>query len=159
MLNEWPRFFDNLIRVENVSHGSHLLVLSARFLPGSMRVFAVLQHLQEVVNFSHSEQLPFVRLWILFRVVFCVRCILFLVRACLNSVIGASKLPYNNLFAKGLTCGYWLTPVDNMSAKGETGLHSSTMWDDTGYGKRHIGQIGVLCIHFIMLTPPVRYVQ
>jgi hypothetical protein len=32
MLKEWPGCFNDLFGVQNVSHGGHLLVLSARFL-------------------------------------------------------------------------------------------------------------------------------
>ena len=35
-LKECPGYFDNLFRVQNVSHGSRLLILSARFFLGSM---------------------------------------------------------------------------------------------------------------------------
>jgi len=93
------------------------------------------------------------------RVAFCVRVIQFWINACHNPVIGSSELPYNAFFAKGLACGFWLPPADIISAKGNTGLHSDTMWYDWEYGVRHIGEIGVLWVCFLLLTPPVGYVR
>jgi len=60
--------------------------------------------------------ISFLHIFLHFQVVFCVRCIQFLVSAGQNHVIGSSKLPDNDNFAKVLTCGFWLTPADNISA-------------------------------------------
>jgi len=120
---------------------------------------AALPHLQKVVNLGHSVQCPFLRLFLHFRVVFCVCGIQFRVSACLNPVIGSSKLPYDDFFAKGLACGYWLPPANHNSAKGKTGLHSDTMWYDREYVARHIGEIGVLWVRFLLLAPPIGYVR
>jgi hypothetical protein len=58
--------------------------------------------------------------------------------ACENTIIGLSKLPYNDIFAKGLACGFSLPPAGSISAKGKTRLHSNTMWYDRKYVLRHI---------------------
>jgi len=95
-------------------------------------------HLQKVVNLTHSVQIPFCRLFLHFRVVFCGHGIQFRVSAFQNPVIGLSTLPYNHFFAKGLACGFSLPPANNISAKGKTGLHSDTMWHEREYVARHI---------------------
>jgi len=78
-------------------------------------------------TFGHSVQYPFLRLFLHFRVVFCVHGIQFWVSACQNPSVGTSKLPYNDFLAKGLAFCYWLPPSKNISAKGKTGLHTDTM--------------------------------
>jgi hypothetical protein len=55
-----------------------------------------------------------------------------------------SKLPYNDFFAKGLTCGFELPSADNISAKGKTALYFDTMWYDREYIACHIGEICIL---------------
>ena len=60
-------------------------------------------------------------------------------------------------FAMGLACGFWLPPANHISAMGKTGLHSDTMWYDREDVLRHIGDIGVLWVSFLLLTPPVGY--
>ena len=96
------------------------------------------------MNLGHSVQFPFLRLFLHFRVVFCIHCIQIWVSASLTAVIGPSKLPYNDLFAKGLACGFRLPTADHISANRETGLHSDSVWYDGEYVARHIGKIGVL---------------
>jgi hypothetical protein len=66
-----------------------------------------------------------------------------------------SKLPYNNLFANSLACGFWLPPANNLSAKRKTGLHSDTMWYDREYVTCHIAEISVISVRFFLLLPPV----
>jgi len=90
-----------------------------------------------------------------FRVAICVHHIECWVIACQYLIIGFSKLPYNNIFAKGLNCGFWLPPADNISPKGQTGLHSDTIWFDREYIACHIGVIGLLWFCFLLLAPPV----
>jgi len=158
MLKEWRGCFDDLFSVRNVSYGSHLLVFRARFLLGSTQVLAALPHLQKVVNVGHSVQFPCLRLFLHFLVLFCVSGIQFWVSACQNPVIGSSKLPDNNSFTKGLACGFWLPPSNNISAKGKTGLQSDTMWYDREYVTSHIGEIGVFCVRFLPLSPTIGYV-
>jgi len=89
-----------------------------------------LPHFQKVVDLIHSVRLPVLGLFLHFWVVFCARCIQFWVSACQNPVIGWSILPNNHLIAKRLACDFWLRPADNISAKGDTGLHPDTMWND-----------------------------
>jgi len=143
MLKERPGCFDDLFTVRNLSYSGQLLDLSTPFLLGSTNILAALPHLQKVVNLGHSVRFPFLHLCLHFRVVFCVCCIQIWVSACHNPVIGSSKLPYNDLFAQGLACGFSLPPADNISAQGKTGLHSATMWYDREYVTRRIGEIGV----------------
>jgi len=81
------------------------------------------------------------------------------ISACQNPVIGSGELPYNDFFAKGLACGLWLPPADIISAMGNTGLHSDTMRYDREYIAFHIGVINVRLVRFILLTPPVGYIQ
>jgi len=71
-------------------------------------------------------------------------------------MIGSSELPNNDFFVKGLACGFWLPPDNNISAKGKTGLHSDNMWYDKEYVARHIGEIGVLWVCLLLLTPLCR---
>ena len=111
------------------------------------------------MNLGNSVQLPFLRLVLHFRVIFCLCGIQFRVGACQNPVIGPSKLPYDDFFAKGLAWGFWRPPANNISAKGKAGLHSDTMWYDREYAVRHIGQIGVLWVNFFLLWPPIGYVR
>ena len=101
-----PGCFHNLFHVRNVSYGGHLLLLSARFFLGSTQDLAALPHLQNFVNLGHSVRFPFLRLFRHFQVVFCVRGIQFWVSTCQNPVIGWRELPYKDIFAKGLTCGF-----------------------------------------------------
>jgi len=151
MLKEWPQCFYNLFRVWNVSHGSHLHVLSVRFFLGSTSVLAALPHLQNVVNLGQSVQFPLFRFFLHFQVIVCVPCIQVRVSACQNPAIGSSKLPYTDFFAKGVACGYWLPTANNISAKGKTGLQSDTMWYHREDVVCHIGKISFTFSSF----PPV----
>ena len=159
MLKEWPGCFDDLFHVRNVSHASLLLVVSASFLLCSMSVLATLPYLQKIVHLGHSVQFLLLCLFLHFQVVFCVHCIQCWVNTCQNPVIGLHKLSYNDIFAKGISCGIWLPPVDNISAKGNTDLHTVTIWYDRGYGMRHIGEISVLSVPILLMFPPVGYVR
>jgi hypothetical protein len=149
------RMHCNLFLVRNVSYGGHLLVLSAWFILCSTSVLAALPHLHKVVNLGHSVQFPFLRLFLHFQVVFCFHCIQFGVSAWKNPVIGWRKLPYNDFFAKGLACGLWLPSADNISAKGKSGLHSDNMCCVREYVVCPIGEMGVLSMRVIRLSPPV----
>jgi hypothetical protein len=124
-----------------------------------MKILAALPHLQKVMNLGHSVQFPFLRLFLHFRVVFSVCGIQFRVRACQNPSIASSKIPYDDFFGKGLACGFWLPPANNILAKGKTGLHSDNMWYDREYVPRHIGEISVLSVHFLLMSPPIGYVR
>jgi len=159
MLKDWPGCFDNLLRVWNVSHGRHPLVSSWGFLLRSMVVLASLPHLQKVMNLGHSLQCPFLRLFLHFRVVFSVHCIQFWVSTCQIPIVSSSNLPYNESFAKGLACGFWLPPAVYISAKVKTGLHSDTTSYDREYVLCHIAVIGILWLCFLLLTPPVGNVR
>ena len=72
-----------------------------------------------------------------------------------NPGITSSKLPYTGVFVKGLACGYWLPSAYNISDKRTTGLHYDTMWYDTEYVARHIGETSVLWVCCILLPSPV----
>jgi len=109
-----------------------------------MKILAAQPHHQKVVHLGHSVQFPLLRLFLHFRVIFCDRGIQFRVSACQNRVIGSSKLPYYEFFAKGLPCGFLVPSAINISAKGKTGLHADTRWYDREYIARHLGEIGVL---------------
>jgi len=159
MLKEWTGCVDNLLHVRNVFYGGHLLVSSMRFHLCSTQVLAALLHLQNVMNIGHSVQFPFLRLFLHFQVIFCVHGIQFWVSASQNPVIGLSELPYNDFCAKGLTCGFWLPLANTIGAKGKTGLQSNTMQNVRWYVACHIGEIGVLWVHFLLLAPTLGYVQ
>jgi len=158
MLKGLPGCFNDLFRVPNESYSGYLLVSSARFVQGSMEVQAALPHLQNVMNLGHSVQFPFVRIFLHFRVAFCVCSIQFRVSAGLNPVIGSSILPYDNYVAKRPACGFCLRPTRYISAKGKTGLHFDSMWYDREYVACHIGEIGALRTRFLLLAPPDGYV-
>jgi len=111
------------------------------------------------MNLGHTEQSPFLPLFLYFRVIFCVGGIQLCISTCQKSVTGSSELPYNYFFAKGLACGSWPPPANNISAKGKTGLHSDTMWYDREYVARHIGEIGVLWVRFLLLEPSIGHVR
>jgi hypothetical protein len=70
-----------------------------------------------------------------------------------------SKLPHHGIFAKGLSCCFWLPPVNHIWAKGKTGLHSDNMWSDSEYVVCYIGGIGVLWGCFLLMAPPIGYVR
>jgi len=76
-----------------------------------------------------------------------------------DCVIGSSKLPYNDFFTKDLACGYSLPPADDVSPTGNTGLHTDTMWYDGEYVACHMAEIGTLWVRFLLMPPPVGYVQ
>jgi len=70
---------------------------------------------KNVMNLGHSVQCGFFHLFVHFRVVFWVHCIQYWVSACQNPVIGWSKLPYSDLFAKSLACGFdCLQPISSL---------------------------------------------
>jgi len=131
-----------------------------REIPSGYHVgFATLPHLQKVLDLGHSVRFPDLRLCLHFWVVFSVCRIQFCLVAWQNPAIGSSELPYNDSFAKCVTCGFWLPPADNILPKLQTGLHSDTMWYDREYVARHIGEISVLWVLFLLLPPPVRSVR
>jgi hypothetical protein len=45
-----------------------------------------------------------------------------------------------------------------MSGMGKTGHHFDTMWYDREHALWHIGEIGILSVRFLLLSPPVSYV-
>jgi len=143
VLTVWPACLDDLFSIRNESYGSHLLVL------------ALLPHLRKVVDLSQSVKLPVLHISLHFQVIVSICRIQCLVITCQYPVIGPSRLPYDDIFAKGFACGFWQPPADNVLSKGKTGLHSNTMWYDREYIPWHIGEIGVLPVCFILLMPPV----
>jgi hypothetical protein len=52
-----------------------------------------------------------------------------------------------------------MPPAYIISAKGKTGLHSNTIWYDIEYIARQIGEIGVLWVRFLQLSPQIGYVR
>jgi len=75
------------------------------------------------------------------------------------TVIGLSKLPYNYYFMKGHAYGFRMLPIANILLKGKFGPQSDTMWYDWSYVACDIREIGVLWVHFLLLSPPVCYIQ
>ena len=73
MLKESTGSFDDFFHVRNVSTGCHLLVLSTRFLLCSTQAVAAVSALHNVVNLAHPVGFSLHRLFLHFRVVFCVR--------------------------------------------------------------------------------------
>jgi len=58
------------------------------------------------------------------------------------------------------SCLWFLTASSRYHlGQGKTGLHSDTMWYEREYVARHIGEIGVLWVRFLLLSPPVGYVR
>ena len=139
-LKRWPGWFDDLFPVRIISLGGHLLILSARFHSGSTWAKAALRPLQKVVNLSHSLQFPFLQRFLHFWVIFSVHSMQWWVSTCQNPIIAWSKLPYNNILAEGLSCGFWLPPADNISANRKSGLRFDTMWYDRTYVARNIAR-------------------
>ena len=145
----------DLFRIRNVSHRSHLLVLRVRFLLCRSSVLAAQPHHQNVVELGHSVQCVFHCLSIRFVVGFFVHRIQWWVITCQYHGIGSSKLSYNDFFAKGIACGYWLPSADHISPKVQTGVHSDTMWYDRENVSWDIREIRVLWVRFLVLSPSV----
>jgi len=133
--------------------------LSTVFLLCITLILAALTHLQKVVDLAHSVQCPLLRLFLHFWVVACVSRIRYWVISLHNPNIGSSKPPDNNFFAKGLACDFWLPPSNQIGPKWRTVLYSDTIWYDTDYVACHIGMISVHWVRFVLLAPPVGYVQ
>jgi len=66
---------------------------------------------------------------------------------------------YYNVFAKVLTCGFWLLPADLISRKRPTSLHTDTMCYDGKSVACHIGEIRALEVRGLMLAPPVHDIR
>ena len=115
--------------------------------------------MRNVVDLGHSVQFPFLRLFLHFWVFFSVRRVGFGHVPRQNLLIDLNKLPYNDFLANGVSWGFWLPLADNNSAKGKTGLHSDTMWNDREYVARHIWEISVLWVGFLLPPPPPGYVR
>jgi len=73
--------------------------------------------------------------------------------------IGWSNQPYNEIFAQGLSCGFWLSTAENISPKRKTGHRSTAKWYDREYVACHIWEIGLLWVCFHLLTLPVGDIQ
>jgi len=129
-----------------------------RQLLGRTEVWCSLPHLQQVMYHRHPEQYQFPRILVHFRVVFFVHFIPVWVSSCLNPIDGFSRLHYKNFSGKCLPDCFQLPPADNILAKGETFLQSSSMSHDGVYITYHIVENGVLQVHFILTTPPFGYV-
>jgi len=100
-------------------------------------------------------QFPFLHLFLQFEVVFSVVDMQCCIISCQYSVNSLTKLPYCDLFPKGLACGFRLSPADNVSPKGNTGLHSNNMSYDREYVVCHIGEITLLWLCFLLLMPTI----
>jgi len=87
--------------------------------------------------------------------VFCWCCIQYRIIPYQYPIMGWCIQPSNDFFAKRLACGFGLPPSDTVLLKGKTVLHSDTMWYDRKYVARHIGEIGILWVCFLLLVPPV----
>jgi len=62
-------------------------------------------------------------------------------------------------FRKCTGLWFWLSPADNILPKGNTVLHSDTMWYHREDAPCHIGDIGVLGVRFLSPSPPVGDIQ
>jgi len=107
------------------------------------------------MDLGHSVQFPFLLLCLHFQGIFSFRSIQCWAIAQHYPVLGSSKLPYYDFFAKGLTWGFWLPTADNLSPKQRTGLLSDTVWYDTEYITCHIREMGVCWVHLLLLKQPV----
>jgi len=94
-----------------------------------------------------------------FRLIFSIPRVECLVSTCQKPVIGSSQLPHNDCCAAGHSCGFWHPPADIISATGTNGFQCYTLWYDWEYVAHHIGVIGVPWVRFLLLAPPVGYVQ
>jgi hypothetical protein len=159
MLKVWPECFDDVFTIWNGSNSWLLLVLGTRCLLCGMWVLAALLHLQTVMGLGHSLQFDFLCVFLQFQVGFSFCCLQFYVIVCQYSVIGWSKLPNYDFFPKGLPSGYRLSPADHFSPKVNAGIHLDSMWYDREYVACHVGVIGLLWVYFLLLTPPVGYIQ
>jgi len=155
MFKDWPGCFDVLFHIRTVSYGCHLLGLGVRFLLCSTSALAALPHLLQVVDLGHDVKFFFLCLSLHFQVILWVHHIQCWVIACQNPVIGSSNLPYTNLFANGISCGFWLPQADRISPKGKTGLHSHNMWYDREYVSCRIREIALHWVSVLLLLPPV----
>ena len=120
---------------------------------------AALPPLQKVVVVGLSVQLSVLRISLHVQVIFRLSRNLCWVIASQYLVIGSSKLPCNDIFVKGHTCGFWLPPADNVWPKGITGLHRDTMWYVRDYISCHISETGILSVRFLLLVLPVSDIQ
>jgi len=151
----WPGCFDNLFSVWNIFYDCQLVVLIARFLLYSMQVLAALPHLQTVMHHGHSIQFSIIRLSLRLQVIFWICSIQCWLITGQYTTIGRSKLPYDNVFGKGLACGIWRPLAYNIWPKGKTCLHSNNMWCDRYYLACHIGEISLLWVRVLLLSAPV----
>jgi hypothetical protein len=116
---------------------------------------AALPQLQKVVDIGHWVQLLLLCLSLQLHVIISTGWIQFSIVTSQLSVIGWSELPYYGYFAKGLACDFSLPPRDHISPMGNTCLHSDTVRYDREYIAYRIGEIGVLCVRYVLLPGPV----
>jgi len=159
MLKDWLGHIDKHFRIWNLSHGCHLLVLSAQIILCSMDVLAALSNLQNIVGLGHSEQFSFLQPSLQFKVISGICCIECRFATSQGPVIILCKLSYDNCVTQGFVCGFWLPPADTVSPNRLTANYSKVMWHDTEYVECHIGKICVLWVSFVLLLPPVGDIQ
>jgi len=154
-----PVTFDHLFGIWNVSYGSQLVDMTMRFHLRSTRVLAALPHLWKVVDLCYSVQCLLLGLCLHFQVVISNCRIQCRVMYSQHPVIGWRKLPYYDFSAKGFTCGFWLLPAYHILRNGKPGLQYNTIWYDGEYVACHIGEIGIIWVCFLVLTPLVNDIR
>lgn len=159
MLIVWPRGFDDHFGIWNGSYGRHLLFFWMRFFLCSTLVLGALPHLQKVMNLRHSLQLSRLSLIVQFQVIFSFRGIRFCAITCQYSNLGLSKVPNYDIFLKHLASSFKLFPANIISPKGETGLHSNTMWHNRESITSNIVVIATVSLRFLLLAPLVSNIQ
>jgi len=155
MINVWPRCYDDLFRVRMVSEGGHMPLLYAKFLLCSTYVLTALPHVQKVVNFGNSVHIPFLPLFLHFRVGSSVHWIQSWVIACQNLVTGSRKFLYNDFCARYLACDFDCLQLITSRTRE---IFDSTLkpCGVRSYFARHILEINVLRLGFLLLVLPVR---
>jgi len=154
-LKVWPEYYNDFFGIWNVSYGCHWRILSTRFLLCSTLVLAALPHLQKGMDLSLTVQFWFLRLFLQFEVIFCfcsIRCCTITNQ---YSGISSSKQPNYDIFPQHLASSFGLSPANNISPKGKSGLHSDTMWYNRQYVASHVAEIGKLCVSSFFLASAV----
>lgn len=150
ILTERLWFFDDLFSIWNVCNASHLLVWSTKYILYSKYVLAALPHLQPFVELYHSVQFYFLHHTVYIKVVFSIHWIRSWQTTCLYPVIGWSKPRYNDVYAKGPGCGFWLLWASTILCRNYRGLNSDIGWYDGTYIGCHISEISILWVCFLL---------
>jgi hypothetical protein len=96
------------------------------------------------MDLGHSVQITFLCVLLQFEVIVSFRQIHCHAIAHQYMIIGSNKLPYHNILRKYHASGFKLSPANNESLKGNTGLYSKAMWYNEDYVAYRIEEISVL---------------